>query len=229
MASPIMHVVLALKILFLLPSALDKKEFIIGTSFPDIRYLAHLSREETHIEPVSWSDITTCSSSFKAGMLFHNLVDILRIIHFEPHFYQRQKPWMYSTSHIRLFPLVMKMAEDHALYDTVHEWNEIIGYFDTILEEEKALCPDLDILQKWHRLLQNYFRERPSAESVDQFLRGVGGINLYTDRANFNSIHVFENLVSDIQFIEKIQEFYELFETLLSSELLETPPITCVV
>jgi hypothetical protein len=217
-----MHVVLALKILSLLPGTIDKKEFIVGTSFPDIRYLAHLDREQTHFEPVSWNDVMSCPSSFRAGMLFHNMVDILRIRHFEPDFYDRQAPDRYSSVHVALFPLIMKMAEDQVLYEAVYDWHEIMGYFDTIYETEKALCPDPDVIQKWHTLLQNYFSERPSVASIDRFLKGVGNLSFYT-YANYDAVGAFDDLTSNPNFIKKIQEFYSAFESFLSSELLETP------
>jgi hypothetical protein len=116
MAAPIMHIVLAIKVLALLPATIDKAAFIVGTSFPDIRYRAHIDRDVTHIEPVSWKMVAEEQNSFRAGMLFHNLVDILRIHYFEPLFYDRYSLEQYTPIYSKLFPLLMKEAEDVFLY-----------------------------------------------------------------------------------------------------------------
>jgi hypothetical protein len=76
MAAPIAHIFLAVQILvgpFKVMS--HEKEFIIGTSFPDIRYLKVIERAETHFENVTLNDIKKETNSFKAGMLFHSFVD----------------------------------------------------------------------------------------------------------------------------------------------------------
>ena len=159
MASIITHIVFAIKIFFLLPNTIDIKEFIVGTSFPDIRYLAHLDRKLTHIEPVSWHDIINEKSSFKAGMLFHNFLDIIRMLYFEPCFYDR-----YFQSHTaiyrNLFPMVMKIAEDVVLYDKINNWSEIMTYFETTYPSEKLLCCEETIINKWHNLIINYCMEK---------------------------------------------------------------------
>lgn len=49
MAAPITHVALTEKIFNNIFHNYDKKEFIIGTSFPDIRYLGTIDREKTRL------------------------------------------------------------------------------------------------------------------------------------------------------------------------------------
>src|SRR5581483_3187092 len=135
MAAPITHIMLALQILSLLPTHFDYKEFLVGTSFPDIRYAAKLDRKLTHIEPVSWTDVLQAETAFHAGMLFHNLVDILRVKYFESHFYNRIDAQKYSPSFIKFFPLAMKKAEDEILYSLANDWHEIISFFDSVYAE----------------------------------------------------------------------------------------------
>ncbi|MCL4361787.1 hypothetical protein M1446_05530 [Candidatus Dependentiae bacterium] len=226
MAAPIMHVVFALKIFLLLPPTVDKKEFIVGTSFPDIRYYANLSRESTHIEPASWNDIVNEPSSFRAGMLFHNLLDILRMENFEINFFNRYALSQYTPLYIRLFPLIMKFAEDVVLYDKIERWQEIINYFDVIFEEEKKLCNDENIIESWHKILQNYFKQKPTFTTLTEFLMSQHStINLWEDPINFNPEQIFDLLVNKIIFQKKLNDFYDNFENYLSNEPLMTKDV----
>lgn len=181
MAGPVTHIVLALQILHLLPPHIDIPTFIVGTSFPDIRYQAGLSREETHIEPTSWNEICDEPCSFRAGMLFHNLVDIIRLEEFEGDFYDRMSPDLYSATHRHLFPLILKTAEDAWLYRTISDWQTISSYFDCLYQEELDFGVDPAILQNWHARIQNYIAQEPDADSIAQFVL-PNDINSY----NFN-------------------------------------------
>ncbi|MEX0849326.1 MAG: hypothetical protein WD055_03790 [Candidatus Dependentiae bacterium] len=209
-AAPVTHIVLALSVLHLLPPTIDKQAFIVGTSFPDIRYLAKLDRKLTHIEPVTWNDIIKEKSSFRAGMLFHNLVDNIRMQHFEPCFYQRK------TSHSEIykifFPLVMKTAEDNALYQKIDSWKEISSYFNTVYQEEKDFGIDKQIIKEWHTILQNYLKEKPNVNSINLFLSNEGQKKLRTNIQQFNIKKEFENLIFDEQFKNKLNIFYGNFE-----------------
>ena len=214
MASPITHIILAIKIACLLPASMDQEAFIVGTSFPDIRHMAKLSRQATHIEPVSWHDIITESSSFRAGMLFHNLVDNLRIKHFEPYFYDRLAT-SHDSTYVLYFPLVMKFAEDAVLHSFTSQWQEACNCFDTIYPEELALCPDEETVQKWHSLIQNYCLHKPTIASINTFLSGVGSLTLNNKASLFNGDLYFNNLINNPIFQQKIVDFYNNFENLL--------------
>lgn len=76
MAAPLAHIFLAAKMLTgPLKGFFNEKEFIIGTSFPDIHYLKVIERSETHAAHISLKIIMQEKDSFKAGMLFHSFVD----------------------------------------------------------------------------------------------------------------------------------------------------------
>lgn len=218
MAGPITHIVLALKIMSLLPATIDIPAFIVGTSFPDIRYIANLSRESTHIEPVSWERVINEPNSFKAGMLFHNLVDHVRIDHFEGYFYDRNHLQHYSAIYIKLFPMVLKIAEDNMLYSMNKDWQKIMGYFDIIYDEEKALCPDEAILKKWHLGLQNYFNQPPTMRVINSFLKVTGG-GMQLESSELDSEQFFLKLLQDHNFQEKLATFYFSFQTLLTQNI----------
>lgn len=77
MAAPITHVVLTAKIFDNFFQDKVKKDFFIGTLFPDIRYLKVIDRDQTHFSNLSISDLKT-EDSFLAGMKFHSMIDVVR-------------------------------------------------------------------------------------------------------------------------------------------------------
>lgn len=222
MAAPITHIILALQILNLLPSHFDAKEFIVGTSFPDIRYIAKIEREKTHFEPVSWNDVLQAKSAFHAGMLFHNLVDIIRMRYFEPHFYNMFALELYNPSYIKFFPLALKVAEDAVLFDLTSDWQEIGNYFNTIYEEELEICPNKEIVIKWHKLLQNYIKERPTSECV--LLEQAAKYAIDPERCEVKEY--FGLLMQNEAFQEKVKLFYTDFIRYLPVESISTPGIS---
>src|SRR3989344_5759752 len=77
MAAPITHIVLADKVFDEYFPNLSKDKFLVGTSFPDIRYLRVIKREQTHPKNITLSDIKSVES-FNGGLLFHILIDRVR-------------------------------------------------------------------------------------------------------------------------------------------------------
>lgn len=150
MAGPIAHIFLALQALtFYLPHH-SSKEFIIGTSFPDIRYLKVIDRTETHCPNVTWNMVVNEPNSFKAGMLFHALVDIVR----EDYMEERA---IYSTiKKDRLVGHALKIVEDTLLREKIDTWDTLYSYFDAILPEERAFNIPEKQLKVWHAYIQEY-------------------------------------------------------------------------
>ena len=77
MATPITHVVLAAKIFDNIFKDKIKKDFFIGSLFPDIRYLKVIDRDKSHFENLKLKDLKN-DDSFLAGVKFHSIVDIAR-------------------------------------------------------------------------------------------------------------------------------------------------------
>lgn len=219
MASAITHVVLAVKVLSLLPPSIDHKAFIVGTCFPDIRYMAGIPRERTHIRPVSWQRVCSEPSSFRAGMMFHNLVDEIRMHEFEIQFYDRHASHLYTPLYIMLFPLFMKFAEDRLLYAKVHNWHEIASYFDTIYPEERLICLDERMIRRWHYALAEYFVQEPTLKSIDLFLSRTANPIASIDSSKFDVSTTFWGLVHSHYFCTSLQQFYDEFETFLGMEI----------
>jgi len=166
MAGPIAHIICALSLLQ--SGALqvtDEKAFIIGTVFPDIRYLNVIDREKTHKDNVQWEDVHSASSSFEKGMLLHSLLDRVRIVHFE-------QPNEEMIPHIPMMrSQLLKFYEDRIIYHRLDNWNTIIQYFDEIIPEEKEWDISEKALKQWHRFIQSYCAQQPTTGSLFSCIR----------------------------------------------------------
>jgi len=162
MPAPVTHIVLALSILPFLPGK-NKDEFLRGTSFPDIRYLSGISRETTHL-PGNWDLIKNEQSSFKAGMLFHSLVDRIH------------DQYMNSYNAYEFVPApgfkpyFFKFYEDYILYNKISDWSSICNCFDFISPEETTYGISEKTITMWHERLQNYCREKPNTHVMIQLV-----------------------------------------------------------
>ena len=78
MSAPITHIVIAKELLDTQPDTFSKRDFFIGTSFPDIRYLKVIERDKTHNPKTTLSEVLNTTNSFRSGLLFHSLVDEVR-------------------------------------------------------------------------------------------------------------------------------------------------------
>jgi hypothetical protein len=158
-AGPITHVVLGEQWLKLAaPDYTDqqKKEFLLGTVFPDIRYLGVIKREKTHFKGVTLQVIRNTESPFKQGMLFHSYVDEFR------------KKWVrekgiekklidISTNQQHTF---LKIIEDQILYSE-YSWAAFRQYLMTIPDDERKFGITDKALNEWHTGLTLYFTASP--------------------------------------------------------------------
>lgn len=173
MTAPVTHIVFAVLISHLLPSHFDFKEFIVGTSFPDIRYAANLKRTETHFEPISWNSVLHASTAFEAGIIFHNLLDIHRMEYLDVPFFQEHDNYSHRTS-----ASTLKLCEDIILYPllSAEEWDEICTFFDEqYLEELSRTHNNQSVINQWHNALKEYFQSNPNLERFESFIFTTGG------------------------------------------------------
>jgi hypothetical protein len=168
MANQITHIVLAEKISDQLFGKFDQKDFLIGTVFPDIRYLKVIDRENTHFKDLIWQDLIDESDSFIAGMKYHSLVDEVR------EKYVLEKGIYDLIPESRFITQALKIYEDEILYANVSNWDKVSLYFDSILPEELKLVVDESGIKKWHSIIQEYFKQTPSDLSRENFVIGVG-------------------------------------------------------
>lgn len=164
MPAPVMHIVLSLLILPLLPDK-DPKEFIVGASFPDIRYLGVIDRRKTHNPHPTWSRVVKEKSSFKAGMEFHALVDVVH-----DRYMAKNKIYSLLPNECQDSPYYLKFFEDMIVYSKVSRWHEIAGYFDMVLNEELAVVRDKEAIELWHNNIKHYIEQQPAPKTVQKLL-----------------------------------------------------------
>lgn len=165
MAAPITHIVLAEKIFEKYFAGKNKAEFMIGTSFPDIRRMGNFDREKTHLEKICFVDLQD-EDSFMAGFKLHSLVDKTLDVY-------REETGLFSLfSSMEYKDPSMKIFGDIVLYDKVQNWEEIIKYFEKIFEGELEFGVGKEVVERWHAKLMKYFAQKPeSAECIRKLIR----------------------------------------------------------
>lgn len=154
---PATHVLVAEKVLDNYFSHLDRQTFIIRTCFPDIRYPAKVDRGLTHHKNLSLTSIQE-KSAFQAGLSFHSLVDGVWNRYVQIH----SEALFSVVPHNRAMLHTLKVLQDKALYSKHDRWDQVAGYFTTVLPEERTFSIDESMLQRWHEMLAYYFRKPPS-------------------------------------------------------------------
>lgn len=173
MAAPVMHILLGLLACFMLKNSenindIEQEEFvekfIVGTVFPDIRYLGVIKREKTHNQLATWNSIKQLVQQkqyFKAGMDFHALVDRMREKYLEEKgIYENILPFKFRSQ-------LMKFVEDRFLYEKIDNWFTIAQLFDkNILDEELTFnIPKKDLL-KWRGIIRRYCKNKPMLKKL---------------------------------------------------------------
>lgn len=204
MAAPITHIVLADKIFKDMPN-ISRKEFFIGTSFPDIRYIRVIDRDKTHVQGVSMESIKNESSSFKAGLMLHSLVDKLREEYFD-------KNGLYDLiPKTELSMQAIKLFEDIVLQNKLSDWDTSSNYFNDILPEETEFPISKEDLVKWHKIIGDYIAQTPSPESRLPFFKEI----YFTDEQTAQIEAQIKEMETNQKLIDLIESFYNNFDSLL--------------
>ena len=191
MAMPITHIAIADKIQSKYLADKDRREFFIGTSLPDIRYIAGIPRNTTHFEEKTFEDIRK-ADSYTAGFYFHAYVDYRRRTFLSENGIDNFiEPDIFNS-------YAIKMLEDYLFYDMVSDWDNIVGYFDNILDKEKDIPVSLKIIKDYHLQLQNYFKEKPNYDTFIKLMRSLGYDNKKAVDivSRFDQVRVNENIVN---------------------------------
>lgn len=159
-AGPIMHVYLAEKWLERYGKSFtedDKRKFIVGTLFPDIRYLGVLTREQTHETGLTLYDIQACPNRWEAGKKLHCFVDEVRA-----HFADQSA--IYSILH-QTVPeehsgTLLKLIEDAFVQSRINVASAC-SYLSTIEPEEEATGVKLEALKQWHNQQAGHMKSIP--------------------------------------------------------------------
>jgi hypothetical protein len=157
-AASLFHVMIAEKWIqrFESFSEQEKRAFMIGTLFPDIRYIADLPRSKTHVYHLSVKEIRAIKDPFLKGMRVHAFVDETR-----ERFLKNNPIW----DELKEYPgdsiLFLKLLEDELLYPT-HDSSYISTYLETVENAEIDFGIPLPLVQEWHECLRLSLILRPS-------------------------------------------------------------------
>jgi len=153
MASEITHIVYGKKI-FDRNNLVDWPKFVVGTIFPDIRYIAQVDRDLLHTYGTSEESIPTLNA-FESGKYVHSLID------------EKREAYIKSRGIYDLIPLnnisagALKLVEDSVTYSLYSDWESVIISLDDIYEEELANGITKEIVHKWHQFFQGYMKQPP--------------------------------------------------------------------
>jgi hypothetical protein len=166
MAAPLGHIYLALQLLNEPLKGVNPQEFLIGASFPDIRYPAQLPRTATHTQHVNLPLIFAEKDTFKQGMLFHSFVDQEREIYMRE---QQMECLLPAFPHLND---ILKGLEDQLLYPKIND-KKFIRLFDEIIFQEAEIVKNKKIIEEWHTQLQNYFFYGPTPQTIRPFIKNT--------------------------------------------------------
>jgi hypothetical protein len=221
MAAPIAHIFLAVQMLAgPFAGLFNEKEFILGTSFPDIRYLKVVARAETHFCNVTLQQILQEKDSFKAGMLFHSFVDEQREDYVvSKNFYEKIPKFRFTSQSL-------KFAEDEILKTSFNIAN-YTHYFDEIVAAQKNYNISEAHIRDWHNFLQGYFKGNYSGKYLILKYFDLNEPNAwYVKRLMFSWFYarkmqrVMTTIVNDTQMKDLILDFYLNFADKFKTKLM---------
>ena len=157
MPSEITHAVYAERFLKLHPEY-QRREFFIGTLFPDIRYMANIPRDTTHSHNLTLEHVLAEPDSFRAGMLYHSLMDDTWGQLFENY------GILPYTSHTLSMYNALKSIEDDIRYNETDIWAEVTGYLADIISPELNFGVATATISHWHKIIAAEFM-RPSGSA----------------------------------------------------------------
>lgn len=204
MAAPITHVVLAVKIFNTFFQGKVKKDFFIGTLFPDIRYLKVIDRDKTHYNNLTLDDLKE-DDSFLAGVKFHSILDVARekfMVDHDVYSLCPESKYVFQS---------LKLLEDQLFYSYIENWNEYIDYLHKILPSALDFGVAKNDIEKWQSLLQQYFQAPPSEQVVINFALAVGFTNDIAYEINKNIITMSTNK----KIVNIIKKLYKNFDSLI--------------
>lgn len=148
----------------------EKKLFMLGTVFPDIRYLGVIKRSQSHFKGVTLEKVYQATTPFQRGMLFHSFVDEFR----DKLSRQRGLEKQFIDIPQRYRSPFLKLIEDQIIHEK-YDWAQFRLFLASIPEEEKAFGIEMRSLTEWHTGLTLYFSALPSLilTQISLFNQGI--------------------------------------------------------
>lgn len=200
MSAPDVHIILAEKVFDDDLSAFDRKDFMLGTLLPDIRYLAGIDRYQTHFKDLKLTDLAG-DSSFVAGAKFHSIVDEARMAYLET---RGVYPWLPKSQYIHS---ALKFFEDEVLHDRLADKGRFPGWFAALPYDQIDFPVDRPCLDRWYPLLLEYLEAPPSKERIEKLVFGMGFKHEEVGELN----EVIEKIRRLPEYAKIVLDFYDNF------------------
>lgn len=134
----------------------QKQLFLMGTVFPDIRYLGTIKRKESHFKGVTLKRVMDAKTPFEQGMLFHSFVDEYR----DKMVRKKGIEKKIDSIEQRRRDLFLKLIEDQIIH-TKYDFSQFRNGVAKIPDEEVKFGIDEKTLNEWHLGLALYFSAQP--------------------------------------------------------------------
>jgi len=201
MAAEATHVVLTELIFNEFFAHFSKPDFIVGTLFPDIRYLGVIDRTKTHIHDVHLERVVRERDPFLAGLKFHSLID-----HVRENFILDQGMYAYCPD-FKYITQSIKLLEDERYYPKIDSWKEKISYLAVPHDAEKRYGILDTAIEKWHLLLREYFSGVPTDRSRKNFMTSMGFGDDIADSIN-DCVAVLREKADVVRIIDDFIDFF---------------------
>lgn len=171
----------------------QKRAFILGNLFPDIRYPAKMPRGATHDYGLTIEEIRKIENPFIKGMKVHSFVDEVRV-----EFLQKNEILSLMKGVHGDKSLLLKMLEDEILFSMRGEEKSkvLCRYLETIENEELSFGIPLEIVNDWHQQHIRYFSLGPR-KFFSKLLSKGKKYGTIPEKDMLTSLEVFDRFAED--------------------------------
>jgi hypothetical protein len=179
---------------------IDKDEFILGTTFPDIRLIdENIKRRDTHLrfDPLNL-DFSTLSP-FEAGWKFHLYCDMKReeVLN---------KYNFYSLPHASdLANRPAKFLEDELIYSSYNNWEKVCNFFNNPPYIDASIGISPESFKLWYAILARYMSKNPDNRSIRSVIVKLPPISNKMDEIMASIEKLRENKKA-IEILRKVKE-----------------------
>jgi len=178
----------------------QKRAFMLGTLFPDIRYMANIPREKTHSRGVTIEELINTENPFIKGVKLLSFVDENRASFLRKHSIFNMLKNFPEDSHLSL-----KLLEDEILYSMRKESASlyICEFLQHIEKEELSYNASIETIKKWHEHIREILSQKPSDLYDDLIISGRNHGKI-TNKSIKNAYKIMQSYSKDERFIEYV-------------------------
>lgn len=148
---------------------IDRFQFFAWNCLPDIRYIDDtVERKKYHIRDVAIHEVLEEKSDFWKGVKFHSFIDGNRGMFCRKYIYPLE-------NFDEIMVKSLKFLEDDILYWTLFFRQDFVKFLSEY--EFPVYDIKLESINKWKKLLSDYFSMQPCENSRNKFFKWMGATN----------------------------------------------------